>query len=139
MEYRRFNQHYVVRIDKGEELISSLMQFVNKEQINLAHFQGIGAAGKVILGLFETATKTYHAQTMEGDFEITPVIGSITAMNGRAYIHAHITIGDAALKAWSGHLTEAVISATCEVFVTVLDGSVDREQNEEIGLNLLKF
>jgi len=36
-------------------------------------------------------------------------------------------------------LNSAVVSSTCEIIVEKIDGSVDRELSEEIGLNLIKF
>ena len=38
-----------------------------------------------------------------------------------------------------GHLKKAVVSATAEITVHVLEGRVGRKWNEEIGLNLLAF
>ena len=42
-------------------------------------------------------------------------------------------------QVFGGHLNRAVISATCEMIVRELPGSVDRAFSTEIGLNLLKF
>lgn len=38
-----------------------------------------------------------------------------------------------------GHLNAAVVSATCELVIDVIDGEVGREFSDEIGLNLFKF
>jgi predicted DNA-binding protein with PD1-like motif len=38
-----------------------------------------------------------------------------------------------------GHLNQARISVTCEMFIHILDGQVDREKDPETGINLLKF
>ena len=42
-------------------------------------------------------------------------------------------------KVYGGHLNSAIVSATCEMFVRVIQGNVNREFNNEIGLNLFKF
>ena len=36
-------------------------------------------------------------------------------------------------------LNRAVVSATCEMVVNILEGTVDRYYDEQIGLNLLRF
>ena len=38
-----------------------------------------------------------------------------------------------------GHLNSARISATCEMFIYIIDGEVDRFKDESTGLNLFKF
>ncbi len=40
---------------------------------------------------------------------------------------------------FGGHLNKAVVSATCEMVISLIDGIVDRRFDEEIGLNLFKF
>ena len=42
-------------------------------------------------------------------------------------------------KVTGGHLNEAHVSATCEIVVRVVDGSVGRAFSDEIGLNLFEF
>lgn len=42
-------------------------------------------------------------------------------------------------EVFGGHLNRAVISATCEMVIHVIDGKVDRYHDEEIGLNLFRF
>ena len=42
-------------------------------------------------------------------------------------------------KVFGGHLNRAIVSATCEMIINIIDGRVDRYFDEEIGLNLFKF
>ena len=42
-------------------------------------------------------------------------------------------------EVFGGHLNEAYISATCEMVVTVVDGTVDRFHDGQTGLNLFRF
>lgn len=139
MEYRKFGNKYVLRLDKGEELIASLQSFCKENNIQLASVSGIGAVNRAKVGLFETATKQYHAEEFTGDMEIISLMGNVTQMDGEVYLHLHATLSDHTHKAFGGHLNLAVISATGEIVVDVIEGSVDREFSEEIGLNLLKF
>ena len=50
-----------------------------------------------------------------------------------------MSIGDEEGRVFGGHLNKAVISATCELVVQVLDGTVERRMDSEIGLYLMDF
>ncbi len=42
-------------------------------------------------------------------------------------------------EVFGGHLNKAVVSATCEMVIDVIDGCVDRKYDEETGLNVFRF
>ena len=139
MEYRKFGQDIIIRIDKGEEIISRLIEVCEKEEVQLANINAIGAVGEFEVGLFNTGEKKYYSNVHKGDFEIVSLTGSITTKEGKIYHHIHTSAADKENKVYGGHLNSAIVSATCEMFVRIIQGSVDREFNDEIGLNLFKF
>ena len=97
------------------------------------------AVGEFTVGVFHTAEKQYHANSFAGDFEIVSLTGTINTMDGAFYTHLHMSAGNEKGEVFGGHLNRAVISATCEMVITVIDGRVDRFHSEEIGLNLFQF
>lgn len=139
MEFKRFGSKYIVRLDKGEEIVSSITDLVKSQSISLGRVSGIGAVNKATIGLFKVDTKEYHKEELVGDFEILNLSGNISQMDGKEYLHFHITIGDENFNAYGGHLNQAIISATAEIIIDLIDGSLDREFSDEVGLNLLKF
>lgn len=139
MEYRRFDNACIVRMDKGEEILEQVKALALKENIRLASVQALGAVNDFTVGVFKTAEKRYDANTFQGDFEIVSLTGTISTMNGEFYAHLHMSVGDGQGRVFGGHLNRAVISATCEMVVSVIPGTVDRAFSEEIGLNLFKF
>jgi len=42
-------------------------------------------------------------------------------------------------EVFGGHLNRAIVSATCEMVINIINGKVDRYHAEEIELNLLQF
>ncbi|WP_313341008.1 DNA-binding protein [Sedimentibacter sp.] len=139
MEYKRFNSTIVARIDYGEEVLEKLIEICEKEQVKLANVNALGAVNEITVGLFDTSEKKYYSKDYMGDFEIVSLTGSITTMNGKLYSHIHLSASDRENKVYGGHLSKAIVSATCEMFIHIADGIVDRKFNEESGLNLLKF
>ncbi|MAG44740.1 DNA-binding protein [bacterium] len=139
MQYKKFNDKYILRLDKGEEVVGTLKKFCQEKSIKLASISGIGASNKIELGLFNTREKKYYSRALEQDFEISSLIGNITEMDGKVYLHLHITLGDKDQNTFSGHLNSAIISGTCEIIIHAINGEVDRKFSNEIGLNLLEF
>ena len=90
-------------------------------------------------GVFKTEEKKYLANEFEGSFEIVSLTGTISTMDGEFYAHLHISAGNEKGEVFGGHLNRAVVSATCEMVITVIPGVVDRRYSEEIGLNLFQF
>ena len=140
MDYRRFGDKIVVRIDKGEELCAMLLELAEKEDIRMAGVTGIGASGDVTLGVFNPRIKEYKSVRYEGDYEIASVTGNLSRRDGKPYLHLHAVIGSPAKgECHAGHLNAAVISATCELVIDVIDGEVGRKFSDEVGLNLYEF
>ncbi|MBR5730501.1 MAG: DNA-binding protein, partial [Firmicutes bacterium] len=125
MEYRRFGDTYVVRLQRGEEILTKLMELCRSENIRLAHIEGLGAAGKVTVGCYNVEEKHYYKSQYEGGtFEITSLTGNVSEMNGEPYLHVHMSFAGEDGIGHGGHLNEAVIAATAEIFVRCIDGHV---------------
>jgi len=139
MNYKQFNNKVVVRIDKGEEIVDCLKKICKEINIKLGSIVGIGSTDKVTIGLLNTKTKKYQSKEFTGDHEIAHLVGNITMMNGEVYLHLHITICNIEHKAIGGHLTSAIISATFEGIIDIMEGQVTREYNDDVGLNNLKL
>lgn len=137
MNYRRFNNNVIVRIDKGEEIVSALKQLCISLHITLGTITGIGATDNVTIGLMNTKTKKYQSTRFTGDHEISSLVGNIMIMGGEVYLHLHVTICNAEHKAFGGHLTSAIVSATFEGVIDVIEGQVNRKFDQTVGLNLL--
>ncbi|WP_125141207.1 PPC domain-containing DNA-binding protein [Clostridium transplantifaecale] len=139
MDYRRFQNIIIARIDKGEEILDKVKEIAIKENIKLAGVTALGAINDFTTGVFKTGEKKYYSNDFKGDYEIVSLNGTINTMNGEFYAHLHMSAGNEKGEVFGGHLNRAVVSATCEMVITVIDGSVDRAFDEEIGLNLFKF
>lgn len=139
MEYKKFGNKYIIRMDKGEEIVETLKKFCQQHNITLGWIKGIGAVNKATIGLFKTDEKKYYPMELNGYYEITSLLGNISTMNGEVYLHLHINLSDENYKTHGGHLNSAIISATGEIMIEAMDGMVDREFSDDIGINLFKF
>ena len=139
MEYRRFGNKIVARIDKGEEILEQIKVISDQENIKLANVNALGATNEFTVGVFKVDEKKYYSNEFKGNFEIVSLTGSINTMNDEFYTHIHMSAGNDKGEVFGGHLNRAVVSATCEMFIEIIEGKVDREFNEDVGLNLFKF
>jgi len=139
MEYRRFENTYIVRIDPQEEILEQIKVLAEKEEIKLASVQALGAINAFTVGVFDPLEKKYYANHFQGNYEIVSLTGTINTMNDEFYCHLHMSAGDDKGLVVGGHLNRAVVSATCEMVITCIPGTVDRAFSEEVGLNLFKF
>ncbi len=139
MKYKRFDKTIVVRIDRGEEILDKIRELAEKESIKLASVSALGAVNDFTVGVFNTAEKKYYSNEFKGAFEIVSLTGSINTMDGKFYTHIHMSAGNEKGEVFGGHLNRAVVSATCEMIVTVIDGEIDRYADADVGLNLLKL
>ena len=139
MEYRKFGDTYIVRMDPGEEILTQLKVFAEQEGVKLASGTALGAVKDFTVGVFDTGAKVYKSNRFQGVYEIVSLVGTINTMNDAFYCHLHMCAADQEGHAFGGHLNEAVISATCELVVTCLPGETNRVFSDEVGLNLISF
>ena len=139
MEYKKINETYFIKINKDEEVITSLTKLCEEENIKLASISGIGAAKEVQIGLYDVLNKEYHSKVFNGMFEITSLLGTLTEKDNKPYFHLHINFADETYQTLGGHLNKCVIGATCEIILIKSEGKVERKFDEEIGLNVFSL
>lgn len=123
----------------GEELVKSLSRLCEKEKITAGSISGIGATDHAVVGLYEVEQRQYHKTELNGEMELASLTGNVSAKDGAVYLHLHTTFADEKARCFGGHLYEAVISATCELFLRRYDGTINRTVDEATGLNVFDF
>ena len=126
-------------MDRDEEILAQLKIFAEKEQVKLASVTALCAVMDFTIGGFDTSAKAYHSNRFQGVYEIVSLVGTINTKDGDFYCHLHMCAGDQEGHAFGGHLNEAVSSATCELVLEIMDGTVERRFDPETGLNLMEF
>ena len=140
MDYRHFEDTYIIRLDRGEEILSSLKDLCENENIMLGTVAAIGASDHAVVGLYDVGARQYHKHSFDGPMEITSLLGNISRKDGEVYLHLHINLCREDMSVVGGHLNECRISATCEMAVRRINGLVGRKLDlESTGLNLYQF
>lgn len=139
MQYKRFGDTIVVRIDRGEEIVAKIKEAALQENIQCASVQAIGATNEFEAGAYDLDNKKYNSIQYTGVLEIVSLLGTIDRKNGEYYAHFHIAAANENGHVYGGHLNSARVSATCEVVIREIKGQIDRIVDENTGLNLWKF
>jgi len=134
---KKINQQWILRLQKGEEIVTSITRFCVDNQIKLGSITGIGAVDKVKLGLYDSKKKQYNTKEFFEDMEVTSLVGNVSLKDGKPFLHLHITLANSDFKVFGGHLYEAYICATGEIILDEINGSVDRFLDSETNLHLL--
>lgn len=129
-------EKYFLRFDTGEEVLDGLKNFCEKEKIKAGSWNSFGAAAEIILSYYDLKTRQYQDQNFQ-EMEIISVTGSISTMEKKIMLHAHGCFSGPGMQAVAGHIKKLVVSATCEVCLTVLQGKIERKFDEKTGLNLI--
>jgi uncharacterized protein len=137
MKARQSGSAWIIRIQRGEEIVASLQKACTENQIRLGIVSAIGAVNEATIGLYDVDNKVYHSDSYTGDMEIVNLSGNVSTMNDEIYLHLHVSLSDSSHKLFGGHLNRAVVSATCEVFIQTIPGGIGRFKDSETGLNLL--
>ena len=133
---KEFGTTVAVRLERGEPICASLKAVCAQYNITAGVIAGLGAVKDATVCLFDPEEKRYHETALSAFMELTNLTGNVSVMDGDVYLHLHATLADRTGHAFGGHLKEATIGATAELFITVLPGTIGRFHDDATGLNL---
>ncbi len=137
MKYGTIGSNYVLmRLEKGEEILSTLQKFCKNQHIDNAYFSAIGSIENPTLAHYLVTSKKYSEKKIEGVYELLNITGNIALYNDEPLIHAHAIISDESMNTRGGHLISALVSATVEIHLRILDSVYTKSLDETIGLKL---
>ncbi|WP_433967595.1 PPC domain-containing DNA-binding protein [Tunturiibacter gelidiferens] len=127
---------YAVIFSKGDEVLSGLTDFAKQYRVGDAHFTGIGAVSSALTAWFDLDRKLYHPLPVNEQVEVLSMIGDIASFQGRPIVHTHVVLGKQDGTTAGGHLFEAWVNPTLEVFVTADDTPLNK-RDDPSGLRLI--
>ena len=139
MEYRKFDDTYLIRLDLGDDVAECLLALCEEEHVLLGEISGIGAADHAVLGVYDFAAGAYLTREYNEFMEITSLLGSVTERDGKPYLHLHATTCTQDHAVHGGHVLSLRIGATGERFLRTVSGRVERRLDPKTGLNLFGF
>lgn len=138
MQHTKTDNKYILKIEKGEDVIASITEFCEQEGIKNAYFRGIGAVEHISCGYYALSEKKYYFKQYDGLFEVLSATGNVALKEGKPFVHLHAVFSDEENTAFGGHVEEMRVGVVLEVVLEVLPTAIERELDDEIGLFLMK-
>lgn len=134
MHFKQHDRTFFVYLEKGEPVVDVLTNFCKEHNILNGYITGIGAMNNIELGAYDYATREYIKKTFKADHELITYQGNIMLLDGKPFIHAHITIGNHNMEIFGGHLFSMNVAVVGEFIINKIDGNSKRSFDDEIGL-----
>lgn len=142
MKYTLLHNHdgqktFLLVFSNGDNLPEGIVSFATEHHIQAAQLNAIGGLSEITLAYFDWNTKEYSPIPVLEQVELVSLNGNLGMHEGKPKLHAHVVIGKSDGSAWAGHLLNATVRPTVELFLAQWPVELHRVKDEESGLPLL--
>ena len=144
MEYRRFGDTYYVRLDRGDEIVSSLMGLCEAENLGSAIYTGIGGCSEAQVQTFIPETGEFETEVLTGMLELVSLTGNVISGDGGGlwhHTHALFSMKDGdGHRLVAGHIKSITVLYTAEIELRpTIGGTIRRQYDPETGTGFWSF
>ena len=144
MEYKQLGSKYYIRLDRGDEMMSSILEVCSREGIASATFMGIGGCQSADIQTFIPAQGKFATEHIKGMLELISLMGNVVSDDaGKLYYHAHAEYSlmkKGQHSVIAGHLKASVVLYTAEIELSPVEGGVIlRQPDPETGTGFWSF
>ncbi len=137
IEEGKVDRVYVIRLDDGKKVISTLQDILKKRGIRNGCLTMIGAVRNLEIKTPNPTTKEHYTDKISDNMEIMAA-GNISVDGSEIFIHLHATTGKKGGSAFTGHVVEAEVHDFVEIIITTFSGlNLVRKKDRETGLVML--
>jgi uncharacterized protein len=137
MKYHRLDAgeaNFVLVFEPDDDVVAEIVGFARKEKVTAARLAGIGGLSKATLGYFRRDKRRYEPIAITEQVELLSLLGNITRKDGEPLLHAHAVVARRGGKVRGGHLIEATVWPTLELFATVYPTALVKTDKPELGI-----
>ena len=130
---------YAVVFAKGDEVLSGLTEFAIAENFTAGAFTAIGALKSARFGWFDEKRKAFRHILINEQVELVSFIGNVALVNATPQIHAHCGVAYSDGQMRGGHLLEAIVWPTFELFFTTWPTPLIKVHDDETDLSFFNL
>ncbi|WP_263382064.1 PPC domain-containing DNA-binding protein [Granulicella arctica] len=129
---------YVLIFNSGDEVRAGLKHFALGNGISGASFKAVGALSSVKLAWYNPETKAYDTSVdLHEQVELLSLLGYIAIYEEKPALHAHVVVALRDGSTRGGHLLEAIVHPTCELFLQEAPAHLRRRLDAQSRLLLI--
>jgi len=141
VQARAFDGRHLVRLESGEPVVESLAGFLGRLRadsgVRFANLSAAGAVSRATLAYWDPADQVYRDREFGEQLEVVSFQGNASLKDDAPFLHLHVVLGRADFSAIAGHLREAIVHPTLEVWLRTEDVAIERRRDPATGLDLL--
>ena len=130
-------KRYVVVLAKGDEVMSGLTDFARQNKVTSASFTAIGAFSHATVAWFDDSRKEFKLIPIKQQVELVSMIGNIALVNDKPVVHTHVSVASSDGTVRGGHVIDAFVFPTLELFITVYPTPLHKQPDQATGLELI--
>lgn len=128
---------YAIILGRGDDILSGLTEFAEKNNVTFAHFTGVGAISSGRLGCYDRDKAMYHIIPVKGQSETVSFSGNVALVNGKPSVHVHMAVSSSDGVVHGGHLFQATVWPTLEIVLTDEPTPLSRKKEADTGFALI--
>ena len=102
-----------------------------------ARVEAIGTLRKAKVAYYNRNTKNYEEHLYNENVEVTSMLGNITMMEKKPFLHLHANLGRKDMSVVGGHLVSGEVHPFLEVVITPTSNVASRRYDETLNLNAI--
>jgi hypothetical protein len=130
-------KNYVIVLAKDDEVMSGLADFARENNVTSASFTAIGAFSHATVAWFDDSRKEFKLIPIKQQVELVSMIGDIALVNDKPAVHTHVSVASSDGTVRGGHVINAFVFPTLELFMTVYPAPLHKQPDEATGLELI--
>jgi hypothetical protein len=130
-------KNYAIVLAKGDEVMSGLTDFARQNKVTAASFTAIGAFSYATVAWFDDNRKEFKLIPINQQVELVSMIGDIALSGDQPVVHTHVAVASSDGTVRGGHLIEAHVFPTLELFLTVYPTALHKQRDDATGLKLI--
>ena len=138
MDYRKLGDAIYIRVDRGEEIIASILEVCAREGIASATYSGIGGCSATEIQTFDPTQGQFRTEKLEGMLELVSFMGNVISDDtGNRHHPTHALyafVKDGEHRVRGGHIKSSTVLYTAEIELRRVPGrGIGYMKDEETG------